>query len=210
MERVRIDLNRQLEPQLQPAVEAIGAGRVVAFPTDTLYGLAANPFVPAAIAGVFALKGRGSHQPLPLIAADLQQASDVAVIDAVARRLAQAFWPGPLTLLLLSTATFAAGVGSPDGLVGIRVPDSNIGRMLARGAGHPVTATSANRSGEPPTADPDVVVSSLPDLPLLVDGGQCRGGLPSTIIDVSAAPRLVREGAIPWTRVLEFLSVPGR
>jgi L-threonylcarbamoyladenylate synthase len=209
MDRVRIDLAHELAPQLQGAVEAIRAGLVVAFPTDTLYGLAANPFVPGAVEAVFALKGRGAHRPLPLVAADLDQARQVAAIGPAAMRLADAFWPGPLTLLLRSTAPFAAGVGSPDGLVGIRVPDSEIGRALARTAGFPLTATSANRSGEPPTADPDVVASTVPDLPVLVDGGQCRGGLPSTIVDVSVAPRLVREGAISWSRVLEFLSAPG-
>jgi L-threonylcarbamoyladenylate synthase len=206
MERIRIDPSRELTLQLQPAVDAIAQGRVVAFPTDTLYGLAVNPYSPSAVAGVFTVKGRGSHQPLPLIAADLEQVAAVAVLDVAALRLAREFWPGPLTLLVRATASFAAGVGSPDGLVGMRVPDSDIGRMLARRAGYPVTATSANRSGEPPTVNPDVVASSLPDVPVLVDGGECRGGLPSTIVDVSATPRLVREGAIPWTRVLEFLS----
>jgi L-threonylcarbamoyladenylate synthase len=208
VERVRIDPTRELAPQLGEAVKAIRLGRVVAFPTDTLYGLAADPFMPPAVAAVFALKGRGSRQPLPLVASDIEQVVDVAAIDPIAMRLARAFWPGPLTLLLRATVRFAEGVGSPDGLVGIRVPDGEIGRTLANRVGHPLTATSANRSGEPPTADPDVVASSLPELPMLVDGGECRGGLPSTIIDVSAAPRLVREGAIPWGRVLEFLGAP--
>jgi L-threonylcarbamoyladenylate synthase len=82
----------------------IAAGQVVAFPTDTLYGLGANPFDPAGIAAVFALKGRGSDQPLPLIAADVDQVTRVAIVDPIAMRLARAFWPGPLTLLLRSTA----------------------------------------------------------------------------------------------------------
>ena len=209
MQRIHINPNRPLAPQLQPAVDAIAAGQVVAFPTDTLYGLAANPFDPAGVAAVFALKGRGADQALPLIAADVDQVAQMATIDPIAMRLARAFWPGPLTLLLRSTAPLAAGVGSADGLVGVRVPDSDIGRTLAGLAGFPVTATSANRSGEPPTADPDVVLASLSQLAALVDGGQCRGGPPSTIVDASTTPRLIREGAIPWSRVLEFLSVPG-
>jgi L-threonylcarbamoyladenylate synthase len=205
MDRVRVDLTRELAPQLRIAAEAVRAGRVVGFPTDTLYGLAVNPFDPAAVAALYALKGRGGDQPVPLIAADADQVAAIATVPAVAMRLARTFWPGPLTLLLRSTAALAAGVGSPDGLVGIRVPASEIARALARGVGHPVTATSANRSGEPPTANPDVVASSLHDLDVLVDGGDCRGGRPSTIVDVGATPRLVREGAIPWSRVLEFL-----
>jgi L-threonylcarbamoyladenylate synthase len=206
VDRVRVDTTKEVAPQLRIAVEAIRAGRVVAFPTDTLYGLAANPYDPEAVAAVFSLKGRGGDQPLPLIAADVDQVTAIATVHPVAMRLARAFWPGPLTLLLPSVGTLGAGVGNPDGLVGIRVPDSEIGRALARTVGHALTATSANRSGDPPTADPDVVASSLPDVPVLVDGGECRGGVPSTIVDVSAAPRLVREGAIPWGRVLEFLS----
>lgn len=208
MDRIRIDRSQPLGPQLQPAVDAIWSCRVVAFPTDTLYGLAANPYDPDAVAAVFSLKGRSGNQPLPLVAADVDQVSAVAVVDPVAMRLAREFWPGPLTLLLRSRATLAAGVGSADGLVGIRVPDSEIARALARSVGHPVTATSANRSDEPPTADPDVVASNLQGLQVLIDGGDCRGGRPSTIVDISAAPRLVREGAIPWGRVLEFFNAP--
>jgi L-threonylcarbamoyladenylate synthase len=205
VDRIRVDLTQDLAWQLRNAVDAIRLGRVVAFPTDTLYGLAANPYDASAVAAIFALKGRSGNQPLPLVAADISQVADVAGMNPGAMRLARAFWPGPLTLLLRSTATFAAGVGSADGLVGIRVPDSEIGRVLARSVGHLLTATSANRSGDPPTADPDTVASTLPAVAALVDGGPCRGGLPSTIVDASAEPRLVREGAIPWSRVLEFL-----
>jgi L-threonylcarbamoyladenylate synthase len=205
VDRIRVDLTQDLAWQLRKAVDAIRLGRVVAFPTDTLYGLAANPYDASAVAAIFALKRRSGNQPLPLVAADISQVADVAGLNPGAMRLARAFWPGPLTLLLRSTATFAAGVGSADGLVGIRVPDSEIGRVLARSVGHLLTATSANRSGDPPTADPDTVASTLPAVAALVDGGPCRGGLPSTIVDASAEPRLVREGAIPWSRVLEFL-----
>jgi L-threonylcarbamoyladenylate synthase len=205
VDRIRVDLTQDLAWQLRKAVDAIRLGRVVAFPTDTLYGLAANPYDASAVAAIFALKRRSGNQPLPLVAADISQVADVAGMNPGAMRLARAFWPGPLTLLLHSTATFAAGVGSADGLVGIRVPDSEIGRVLARSVGHLLTATSANRSGDPPTADPDTVASTLPAVAALVDGGPCRGGLPSTIVDASAEPRLVREGAIPWSRVLEFL-----
>jgi L-threonylcarbamoyladenylate synthase len=206
--RLRIDTAKPLEPQLPQAADAVRSGGVVAFPTDTLYGLGANPFDAAAVDAVFALKGRGANQPLPLVAADVDQLKKVATLNSTALRLASAFWPGPLTLLLPSTTPLAPGVASPDGLVGVRVPNSDIARALADAAGHPVTATSANRSGEPATADPDVVAATLPGITLLVDGGPSPGGLASTIVDVSAAPRLVREGAIRWSRVLEFLDAP--
>jgi L-threonylcarbamoyladenylate synthase len=206
VDRIHVDESLLLEPQLRSAVDTIRSGRVVAFPTDTLYGLAANPYDASAVAAIFALKVRGGDQRLPLVAADISQVAAVADIQPVAMRLARAFWPGPLTLIVRSTATFAAGVSNAEGLIGIRVPDSAIARALARSVGHPLTATSANRSGYPPTADPDAVATNLPGVAALVDGGLCRGGLPSTIVDVGAEPRLVREGAIPWSRVLEFLS----
>jgi L-threonylcarbamoyladenylate synthase len=208
VKRLRIDRARPLGQQLSDAISAIHSGAVVAFPTDTLYGLAADPRSASAVDAIFSLKGRGAEKGLPLIAADLDQVEAVAEVQSMARRLAEAFWPGPLTLLLRSTAAFAPNVCSASGMVGLRVPDDEVARALARGAGHVVTATSANRSGEPPTADPDVVAMGLADLPVLVDAGLCRGGPPSTIVDLSDEPRLVRDGAVPWGRVLEFLGSP--
>jgi L-threonylcarbamoyladenylate synthase len=208
VKRLRIDTARPLGPQLSDAVAAIHSGAVVAFPTDTLYGLAADPRSASAVDAIFSLKSRAAGKGLPLIAADLDQIQAVAEMGPLARRLAEAFWPGPLTLLLRSTAVFAPNVCSAGGVVGVRVPDDEVARALARGAGHIVTATSANRSGQPATADPDVVARALPEVPVLVDAGLCRGGSPSTIVDLSDEPRLVRDGAIAWNRVLEFLGSP--
>jgi L-threonylcarbamoyladenylate synthase len=208
VKRLRIDRARPLKPQLSDAVAAIHSGAIVAFPTDTLYGLAADPRSALAVDAIFSLKSRAVDKGLPLIAADLDQVRAIAEMRPVACRLAQAFWPGPLTLLVRSTAAFAPNVCSAGGVVGVRVPDDDVARELARGAGHVVTATSANRSGQPATADPDVVANALLEVPVLVDAGLCRGGPPSTIVDLSDEPRLVREGAVPWSRVLEFLGSP--
>ncbi len=208
MTRLRIDRTRPLGPQLRDAISAIRAGVVVAVPTDTLYGLAADPRSTAAVEAIFSLKGRAPEKGLPLIASDVEQVEAFAEMGPAARRVAEAFWPGPLTLLLRSNVAFAPNVCGDDGVVAVRVPDDAVARALARGAGQVLTATSANRSGQPASADPDVVATVLPELPVLIDAGPCPGGAPSTIVDLRDEPRLVRDGAVPWGRVLEFLGSP--
>jgi L-threonylcarbamoyladenylate synthase len=204
---VSIDSGGFTDAQLAPAVDALRAGAVIAYPTDTLYGLGGDPRNPAAVEAVFRVKGRAEGQPLPLIAADLRQVESVARLSPLALRMAARFWPGPLTIVLQGMSQLAEGIAASDGTVAIRVPANDVARALARCLGHPVTATSANRSGQPATAQPAVVLSTLGDaIALLVDAGAAPGGPPSTIVDVSAGvPTLVRAGAIAWDRVLESL-----
>ena len=206
MTRITIDPAQPLAPQLAIAVEAIGRGDVVAFPTDTLYGLAADPRSDAALEALFALKGRPTDRTVALIAGSLQQADAVGEIAGTARRLAERFWPGPLTLVVPARDGVALAARSGEGLVGVRVPDHAVARALADACGHALTATSANRTGHAATHVPDDVVEALPAVSVLVDAGLAPGGLPSTI--VRAAPgemQLLREGALPWGHVLEFL-----
>lgn len=211
MIRVTIDPARPLGPQLMPAVEALRDGQVVAYPTDTLYGLAVDPRSEAALDRLFAVKGRDADRRVALICAHRKQAGAVAEIAGAARRLAEQFWPGPLTLLLPARPGIAARSRSADGRVGIRVPDHAVARALAAGFGFAVTATSANRSGEPARSCPDLVAESLPAIDVLVDAGPSPGGLASTLIAIDGdAPQLIREGALPWSRVLEFLASPSR
>jgi L-threonylcarbamoyladenylate synthase len=191
---------------LEEAAAAVAAGLVVAFPTDTLYGLAADPRSTVAMARLFDLKGRAGAHVVALAASDLAQVRQVVEVDGVAERLAAAFWPGPLTLVLRPLGTLAPAVLGGTGGVGIRVPDHPVARGLARLFGCPVTATSANRTGEPASTSPDDVAHALPGLDVLVDAGPSAGGPPSTVVDLSGdAPVLVREGAVAWERVLEFL-----
>jgi len=207
MTRVVVRPVEPLEPQLAEAVAVIRRGGVVAFPTDTLYGLAADPRSAEAVDRVLALKGRASAQTIALVAANLPQVERIAALTTIARHAAAEFWPGPLTVLLRAKSGLAAATLGPDGLVGVRVPDHDVALALARACGHTLTATSANRTGEPATPDPDEVESALPDLDLLLDAGKAPGGPPSTLVDLSGdVPRLVRPGAIPWDRVLEFCS----
>jgi L-threonylcarbamoyladenylate synthase len=194
-------------PDLRPAVQALAGGGVVAFPTDTFYGLAVDPRSARAVERLFQIKRRASDQPVPLIAADTDQTAQVGTLTAIGRRLAARWWPGPLTVVIPASAALCSQVHHSTGRVGVRVPDDRIAVSLARAAGHPITATSANLSGKPPAALADRVIEELGDLlDVVVDGGPAPGGAPSTIVDVCGeAPMLIRAGAVPWDRVLESL-----
>ena len=204
-----VDPERPGPEALRKAVDALAAGEVVAFPTDTLYGLAVDPRRGDAARRLFALKRRPAGQAVPLIAADSRQVDLVArEVTRLARRLADRWWPGPLSIVLDAAAALDPQLLTEAGTVAIRVPAQRLARRLAADFEHPVTATSANRSGEPPAADAAAVAAGLgADLSVLVDGGPARGGPPSTIVDARGdAPMLVREGAVEWDRVLQSLA----
>jgi L-threonylcarbamoyladenylate synthase len=193
---------------LRRAADVLARGGVVVFPTDTFYGLAANPRDQAAVERVYQVKGRDFRQPLPLVAADAGQVSrDAGILSPLALRLAGLFWPGPLTLLIEALPSLPAAVHAGTGKIAVRVPDHAVSRGLCRVAGHPLTSTSANRSGAPPSAAPGKAVEGIAHMvDLLLDAGPTPGGLPSTIVDVtSGQPELVRSGALSWVRVLESL-----
>ena len=208
MRRVAIDAHQPAATALAEAVTILLAGGVVAMPTDTLYGLAADPFSSAAVARVFAVKGRSAERAMPLIAADVDQiVSQIGPLSEVARRLASRYWPGPLTLLVARPASMPADVAGGRGEIGVRVPAHNVPRELCRASGRLLTATSANLSGDPASNDPDDVERSLRiagpgGVDLLLDAGRTPGGAPSTIVDVTGRDmRLVRPGAIAWEDV---------
>jgi len=204
MRRIFVNPARPHRDAVQEAAKLIRAGAVIAIPTDTLYGLAADPFSPAAVQRVFDVKGRGGDRPLPLIAADVAQiAAHLGALPKTVARLGDTFWPGPLTMLIAAPASLAPQVAAGTGRVGVRVPDNPVARAVCQAVGRPITATSANISDEPATSDPDVVENTLGDrIELLIDGGRTRGGPASTIIDVTVdPPALVRAGAIPWEQV---------
>ena len=192
---------------LAPALDVLRAGGVVAFPTDTFYGLAADPTHPEAVRQIFALKQRPAGEALPLIAVSIEAVEQFCgPIGLVGGRLAGQFWPGPLALLLDAPPTVDVGVHAGTGAVAIRVPDHPVARALAGAFGRPLTATSANLSGRPPARHAAALVE-LGGSVFVIDGGETAGGAPSTIVDARVSPpRLVREGAVPWKRVLTFLT----
>ena len=205
-ERLRVDPARFDPAQLDPAVDVLRAGGIVAYPTDTLYGLAADPRNPDAVARVFAVKGRPDASALTLIAADLDQAASAAAFSRRASALAKTMWPGPLTIVATAKPGLASAALAGGTTVGVRVPRDGVARGLAARFGFCITATSANRSGQPPTTDPQSVLDALPGLDLIVDAGAAPGGAPSTIVDATTdVLRLIRDGAVPWDRVLKSL-----
>jgi len=188
------------------AANVILAGGVVAYPTDTLYGLGVDPRNASAVERLVALKGRPAGQAIPLIAADLRQVErDVGRMSDLARRLASRFWPGPLTLIIEASPGIVPLVRAGGGGVAVRVPDHDVARLLAAACGCAITSTSANPSGQRAPGTADGIAGPLRDrIDALLDAGPTPGGLPSTIVNATGpAPVLVREGVVPWARVLE-------
>ena len=180
---------------------------VVAFATDTLYGLAVDPRSDAAVERLYAVKGRDERVAIPLIAASLEQAQAVAVLGDTELRLARAFWPGPLTIVAPARPGLSGRVLAGGDTVAVRVPAHEVARAVAAAVGHAVTSTSANKSGQaPPTSAAGIDPALASNLDAIIDSGPAPGGPPSTIVKVVGAHvELVRAGAIAWDRVLESL-----
>ena len=191
---------------IRTAADCLRRGLVVAYPTDTLYGLAVDPRNADAVRRLYALKGRAETSALTLIAADMAQARTAGEIGDVAERLAARWWPGPLTLVLRAGAALAREVLAGGTTVGVRVPNHAVAVALAREAGFAITATSANPSGRPAATTAAAVAEALPAVDAIVDAGPVRGGAPSTLVDVTTEPpRLLRAGVVAWGKVLESL-----
>lgn len=182
---------------IEAAVRALLAGEAVVLPTETVYGVAALPTVPGATARLFALKGRPQDVPLAVLVDDVEQAERLADFPPTARRLAERHWPGPLTLVLPRRADATALVlgGDPE-TIGIRCPDHDLVRAIARRVG-PIATTSANRHGQPtPRAAAEAAAALAGGVAVLLDGGRC-GGVPSTVVDATGEVlRVLRVGTI--------------
>lgn len=201
-----------IQARVRAAAEVLRRGGVVAYPTETFYGLGALARDGAAVRRLAAAKGRPDGKPLPLVAADRAQVEEVAEVDAAAARLAGAFWPGPLTLVLAARPGLAEAITAGTGTVGVRIPGSEIARALARAAGGALVSTSANPSGEPPPARAEELSAALRGrLDGVLDAGPTPGGMPSTVVVLQGGQaRLVREGAVPFRDVLAALRPEGR
>ena len=196
---IEVDLARPDDAALSQAAAVLRSGGLVAFPTETVYGLGANALDPDAVARVFRAKGRPSDNPMIVHAPDAETAWRVTTGPTpLALRLAERFWPGPLTLVLDAAASLprAATAGLPS--VAVRVPDHRVALALLRLAGVPVAAPSANRSGRPSPTTAAHVLADLGDvLDLVVDGGPCAVGVESTVVDArGAVPIVLREGGL--------------
>ena len=187
------------EALVRKAVAVLDRGGLVAFPTDTVYGLGADLFNPAAIERLFAVKGRSGERAVPVLLADPEDADRVAKeMPLQAKALAREFWPGPLTLVVRrgpEVPDVAAGGGDT---IGIRVPDHGVPRAIIRGLGRPITGTSANSSGQPPHRDAGGVAGDIGARIDLIVPGECGGHTaPSTVVDCTKSPPVVvRVGAL--------------
>jgi L-threonylcarbamoyladenylate synthase len=189
------------------ASEVISTGGVIAFRTDTFYGLGADPCNQAAVARIRELKGREDNKPILLLISDLDQVQRLLRTRSDEFNIAaRNFWPGPLTIVGPAVAELPEEITSGTGTVGVRLPADESVRELVRECGGVLTATSANPSGSEPAGSAEDVAGYFPrGLDLIVDGGEVSATEPSTVLDVSSSPpRVVREGAISRT-VIEQL-----
>ena len=201
-EILRIDPNEP-EPELIAAVVAsLNAGSVVALPTDTFYGLAVDPVNLRAVDRIYEIKTRARHKPLSLLISETAQAYGLARdIDTAFDRLAERFWPGPLTIVVKAGTRLPLRVTANTGNVALRVPEAAIARAVVSRLGLPITATSANLRGYPECTYANCVREQLGDqVPMIVDGGPTARSIATTIVDLSGGGNswmILREGAIP-------------
>ncbi|MGH9929477.1 MAG: L-threonylcarbamoyladenylate synthase [Pyrinomonadaceae bacterium] len=189
------------------AARSIAAGGVIAFRTDTFYGLGADPFNPEAIRKIRELKGREDAKPILLLVSDESEIDRFIEQSAFFKLVARGHWPAPLTLIGMARPEVPAELTAGTNSLGIRLPADEDVRALVRLCGGALTATSANISGQPPARTAKEVENSFPQgIDLIVDGGDVTATEPSTVLDLSGSEvRLVREGAISRAELKEFL-----
>ena len=198
-----------LQAEAREAVQkALAAGLCVAVPTDTVYVLAVDPFVPGASDRLFELAGRSREQDLPVLVASVWQALNLATaVPDASRKLMDRCWPGPLTLVLPRDPEVAADLGDDDLTIGLRMPDHPVPLLLCREVG-PLAVATAGAQGEPDFETAEEVAEEYDEdeVPVVLDGGPCTG-LPSTVVDGTGEDlHLIREGRLPWAVILEALA----
>ncbi len=213
--RLTLDPARPDASSIEEAAQAIRRGDLIAYPTDTLYGFGTDALNERALERLFDLKGRKAGEPIPLIIGSREQLNSLVVsLTPLALRLMQAFWPGPLTLVLESKGSLSPLITGGGG-VGVRLPRSPLAQALALRVGVPLTATSVNRSGEPPLLDAASIDEAFGgELALILDGGPlgAEGSppLPSTVVDARGEkPVLFREGAVAFSDIEKALREKG-
>ena len=206
MEVVRIDPEAPDDQLLLEAAEIVLGGGVIAFPTDTLYGLGCSLFDVSAVEMVGRLKRRDPSLAVISLISDPRLVDGLAVdVTASARELTRRFWPGPLSLIFHAAPIVPARVRGAGGTVALRCPRHTLSQRLLDAIGGPVVSSSANLSGQSPAETAEDVVRIFGNqLDLVIDGGPRRGGQPSTLVDVSGPrPRLLRRGVVDVTQVLK-------
>lgn len=214
--RVVLDPARPDPRHLLRAAGIIRQGGIVAYPTETFYGFGADPFEPRAVERLFAAKGRAAGRSVILLLSHTDQVFDVAAPTGGMKvrlvRLARAFWPGPLTIVLPARETLRIPALAGAATVAVRISSCPVAWHLVRTAGHPVTSTSANLSGAEPAASAGSIdVTLLERIDLVLDAGPTPGGLPSTLLDLTGEPpAILRRGSVSPEAVASVLGVQPR
>jgi L-threonylcarbamoyladenylate synthase len=198
-------------PALDEAVNVLSRGGLVVLPTDTVYGIAADAFTPPAVQALLDAKGRGRQMPPPVLIGDVRTLDGLATgVPEGARALAEAFWPGGLTLIVRAQPSLAWDLGETRGTVALRVPDHETARALLRRTG-PLAVSSANRTGSPAAVTAQDAYDQLGDsVAVYLDGGDAPGQVASSIVDATGPTlRLVRVGALSLEQLNEVTPVEG-
>lgn len=211
VEIVKISSENPETSLVRYAADQIRAGEVLGMPTDTFYGLAADPFNLRAVDRVYEIKSRLRHKPLSLLISSVDQAEELAQpLPEEFYALARKYWPGPLTIIVKASSRLPLKVTANTGNVALRVPNAKIPLAVVQAAGIPITATSANLSGEAECTTAMAVRDQLAQrISIIVDGGTSPRDIASTIIDLTDEEsrwRILREGAIPRTQISEFFA----
>ena len=203
------DCALDLRGALDSAALTVSQGKLIVLPTDTVYGIGADAFNPAAVSNLLVAKGRGRQMPPPVLVGNRETASALAAeLGTEAQALIDAFWPGALTLIVRAQPALAWDLGETHGTVALRMPDDEIALQLLQRTG-PLAVSSANTTGNPAATTVGEAQEMLGEsVSLYLDGGLARGGTASTIVDVTAHPaRIVREGGIPRANIAELIEV---
>ncbi|MFC2165532.1 L-threonylcarbamoyladenylate synthase [Acidobacteriota bacterium] len=204
---VRVDPEKCIPAEIKRVARILKDDGMVVYPTDTFYGLGVNCFSPMAIRRAYGLKKRNPSKPLSVVISDREMLHSVAIdIPSLFESLAAEFWPGPLTLVLRSNPLIPDVLLGSQKTIGLRLPDHTWLRELVRTANFPITATSANIAGKVEISDPVKAIRVFQGkVDCVVDGGVTRGGLSSTVVDMTTEkPSILREGAIPSHQLERF------
>jgi L-threonylcarbamoyladenylate synthase len=210
-ERYPTSTDEEREAAVEAASLAVQRGELVVLPTDTVYGIGADAFDPAAVRGLLAAKGRGREMPPPVLISAATTLDALAVrVPGYARALVEAFWPGPLTLVCHQQTSLQWDLGDTRGTVAVRMPDHEVARELLERTG-PLAVSSANKTGMPAATDADQAEDMLGEhVAVIVDAGESPGGEASTIIDVTGTQgRVLRRGALSLEQLNEVLEPLG-
>ena len=207
-EIIKINCETPEEQLIKYAADQIRAGEVLGMPTDTFYGLAADPLNLRAVERVYEIKSRFRHKPLSLLIESVDQAEEMAFLPESFHDLARKFWPGPLTMIVKAASRLPLKVTANTGNVALRVPSAKIPLAIIKAAGIPITATSANLSGASECTTAEQVRGQLDGrIVIIVDGGPSPRDIASTIVDLSNPSSwcILREGAIPSEEIKKVL-----